>query len=58
MRNATQAFPVIIEPLARRPDLKSVLEKEKSMAARVKRTCRLFFKPQFLNLYVSLHPVA
>ena len=39
IRNATQAFPVIIEPVARRPDLKSGLEKEKSMKSSVLRTC-------------------
>lgn len=39
IRNATQAFPVIIEPVARRPDLKSGLEKEKYMKSSVLRTC-------------------
>ena len=39
IRYATQAFPVIIEPVARRPDLKLGLEKEKSMKSSVERTC-------------------
>jgi hypothetical protein len=50
IRNATHAFPVIIEPVARSPDLKSGLEKEKSMAASLKRTCGLFLKAQLLHL--------
>ena len=35
IRNATQAFPVIIEPVARRPDLKSGLEKKNAMKSSV-----------------------
>ena len=38
IRNATQAFPVIIEPVARRPDLKSGLENENTMAYSLCRT--------------------
>jgi len=37
IRNATQAFPVIIEPVARSPVLKSVLENEKSMTTSLKK---------------------
>jgi len=37
--NATQAFPVIIEPVARRPDLKSGLEKKNAMKISLKSTC-------------------
>ena len=39
IRNATQAFPVIIEPVARRPDLKSGLEKKNAMKISLKSTC-------------------
>ena len=39
IKKATQAFPAIMEPVARSPDLKSVLEKEKSMKSSVLRTC-------------------
>jgi hypothetical protein len=38
IRYATQAFPVIIEPVARRPDLKSGLENENPMAYRLGKT--------------------
>ena len=38
IRYATQAFPVIIEPVARRPDLKSGLENENTMAYSLCRT--------------------
>jgi len=34
--NATQAFPVIIEPVARSPVLKSGLENEKSITTSLK----------------------
>ncbi|MBP8021155.1 MAG: hypothetical protein KAY75_01770, partial [Limnohabitans sp.] len=50
IKKATQALPVIIEPAARSPALKSGLEKEKSMDASLKRTCELFLKVQILNL--------
>ena len=36
IRNATQALPVIIEPVARSPVLKSGLENEKSMPTSLK----------------------
>jgi len=38
IRYATQAFPVIIEPVARRPDLKSGLENEKPIPASLGKT--------------------
>ena len=38
IRYATQAFPVIIEPVARRPDLKSGLENENPIPASLGKT--------------------
>jgi len=36
IKKATQAFPAIIEPVARRPDLKSGLEKENSISTSIR----------------------
>jgi len=58
IRNATQALPVIIEPVARSPVLKSGLENEKSMTASLKTFNERKVKQQSLILYACHKRIA